>query len=303
VSLLVGIDAGASHTEAVSGGRNGGLRGRSRGRPGAIRAGQEQEAVLHWLEALREALPPATGAGAPAAVVVGAAGAGNPAACARALEILAQALGPGSLVRVVTDGEIALEAAFPGGAPGIVVTAGSGSNAFARDGDGTVHRVGGLGWQFGDEGSGYAVARDALAAAGRALEGRGPQTSLGERLATAVPCEGAAQLLPWARGASPREVAALARTVVEAAAAGDRVAAALVERAAEDLVAHVEALLPRFPEAGPVHVAFNGGLLHPDSAVRHAVLRVLQERHARLALELDTVDPPVGALRLARGLR
>jgi len=301
MSVLVGIDAGASHTEAVAGGRDGGLLGRSRGQSGAIRPGLEREAVRHWLEALRSALPPAMEASAPAAVVVGAAGAGDPAASARAHEMLAEALGPASLVCVVTDGEIALEAAFPGGAPGIVVTAGSGSNAFARDQDGALHRVGGGGWQFGDEGSGYALARDALAAVGRALEGRGPETSLGERLAAALPCESTAQLVPWARGAAPREVAALARTVADAAA-HDRVAAALVERAAEDLVAHLEALLPRFPEAGPVRVAFNGGLLHPESAVRHAVLRVLHERHARLALELDPVDPPVGALRLARRL-
>ena len=302
MSVLVGIDAGASHTEAVSGGRDGGLLGRARGRSGAIRPGQEREAVRHWMEALRETLPRDGETRTPAAVVVGAAGAGDPAASARAQEMLAAALGPGSLVCVVTDGEIALEAAFPGGAPGIVVTAGSGSNAFARDGDGALHRVGGVGWQFGDEGSGYALARDALAAVGRALEGRGPETSLGERLAAALPCERAVELVPWARDAAPREVAVLARTVADAAA-HDRVAAVLVERAAEDLAAHVEALLSRFPDAQPVPVAFNGGLLHPDSAVRHALLRVLHERHGRLALELDPVDPPLGALRLARRLR
>jgi N-acetylglucosamine kinase-like BadF-type ATPase len=300
MSVLVGVDAGASHTEAVSA-VDGRTLGRSRGAAGALRPGRAREAVRRWMESVHGALRGAD-AGPPSAVVVGAAGAGHDAARAVAEGLLHEALGSATRSLVVADGEIALEAAFPDGGWGIVVTAGSGSNAFARDPEGGIRRVGGLGWQFGDEGSGYALARDALVAAARALEGRGPRTSLGERLAAQLPCETAEQLLPWARGAAPREIAALARTVVETAAAGDGVAIALVERAAADLARHVEALLPHFEGGDPVPVAFNGGLLHPESAVRNALLGLLRKGNSRLVLVEASLDPPMGALRLARRL-
>lgn len=51
------------------------------------------------------------------------------------------------------------------GAPGLVVHAGTGSFIAARGLDGTIHYVGGLGWKFGDPGSGFDLGRRALGAA------------------------------------------------------------------------------------------------------------------------------------------
>jgi N-acetylglucosamine kinase-like BadF-type ATPase len=295
----VGIDAGASHTESVLGVDGDRPGGRWRGGPGAIRPGEEAVAVTRWVEAVAGVLPERS---APAAIVVGAAGAGTDEVRRAAEQMLAQTVGETTRVRVTTDGEIALEAAFPGGQPGIVITAGSGSNAFARDAHGTIRRVGGLGWQIGDEGSGYALGRAALAAVGRALDGRGPLTALAERLTVAAAVEGPEGLAPWARSATPRGIAALARTVAEVAEAGDAVATGLVADAAADLAAHVHALLPHLGNVSPVPVAFNGGLLRPRSVVRNALLRLLRERNEQLALVEVPVDPPVGALHLALAL-
>ena len=113
-------------------------------------------------------------------VVVGAAGAGR--APERAdLSAALIASGVARSAEVMGDGELALIAAFTGG-PGILVNAGTGSIAYARDPQGKLHRAGGFGWQMGDEGGGYWLGRRALAAAGRAQDGRDDQSTLPTRL-------------------------------------------------------------------------------------------------------------------------
>lgn len=297
--VAVGVDAGASHAEAVAGTDAADAGYRWRGGPGAIRPGEESVAVARWVEAVSGAVP--SGA-RPAAVVVGAAGAGRDDARATAERLLSRALGEGTRVRVTTDGEIAVEAAFPGGRAGIVVTAGSGSNAFARDATGSVRRVGGLGWQFGDEGSGYALGRAAVAAVGQALDGRGAATVLAARLSAAADVDAPEDLLSWARAAPLRDIAALARTVAETADQGDAVAESLVAEAAAALATHVAALLPRMGSESPVAVAFNGGLLVSGSGVRREVCRILRERYEQVQIVETPVDPALGALRLALAL-
>src|SRR5207245_1423663 len=102
-----------------------------------------------------------------------------------------------------TDAEASLATAFVGG-PGILVSAGTGSIAYARDPGGRLHSSGGHGWQVGDEGGGYWLGRRALAAAARAHEGRGEATTL---LATVLTARwgvrGAAR-----RGGAPRPASA-----------------------------------------------------------------------------------------------
>ncbi|RLI28511.1 hypothetical protein DRO58_01990, partial [Candidatus Bathyarchaeota archaeon] len=64
------------------------------------------------------------------------------------------------------------------GDPGVAVIAGTGSIAFGMNSRGERARAGGWGWVFGDEGSGYWIAREALQAAAKACDGRGVETKL-----------------------------------------------------------------------------------------------------------------------------
>lgn len=88
---------------------------------------------------------------------------------------------PNAGVRVTTDLEIALEAAF-GAAEGIILLAGTGSAAFGRDANGRTARAGGRGPWFSDEGSAFDIGRRAFDAVVRAEEGRGPQTTISKRI-------------------------------------------------------------------------------------------------------------------------
>jgi N-acetylglucosamine kinase-like BadF-type ATPase len=60
-----------------------------------------------------------------------------------------------------------------GGAPGVVVAAGTGAAALALDQEGRSAICDGWGYLLGDEGSGYAIGRAGLASALREHDGRG----------------------------------------------------------------------------------------------------------------------------------
>jgi N-acetylglucosamine kinase-like BadF-type ATPase len=63
------------------------------------------------------------------------------------------------------------------GAPGLVLHAGTGSFIAARGPDGKVHYAGGLGWKFGDPGSGFDIGRRALGLALLELQSQPPGTN------------------------------------------------------------------------------------------------------------------------------
>jgi N-acetylglucosamine kinase-like BadF-type ATPase len=296
--VLVGVDAGASRSTALVADGALKLLGRASGAPGAIGQGAIQESANAILDTVRRALADA-GVDRARALVVGAAGAGREPERSE----LERALGAAAVaddVRVTTDIEIALAAAF-GDGPGILLLAGTGSGACARLPSGEIRRTGGHGWQFGDEGSGYALARSALAAVARASDRRGPGTTLTEALTQVAKLETADALLRWARGAARASVAELATAVQQTALEGDPVAQQLVEDAARDLAAHVGPLRSCFPAGRAVPVAMAGGLVRAHAPVRQAVMRDLR-RDPGLTLLDDLVEPPRGALQLARRL-
>src|SRR5207237_9144432 len=82
-------------------------------------------------------------------------------------------------VEVVTDAEIALYGAT-GGAPGLVLIAGTGSICCGRNARGKRVCAGGWGPLAGDEGGGSWLARRALQAVAQASDGRGPDTALSQ---------------------------------------------------------------------------------------------------------------------------
>ena len=59
-----------------------------------------------------------------------------------------------------------------GGRPGLVLHAGTGSFVAARAPDGSIHYAGGLGWKFGDPGSGFDLGRRGLGVAPLELQAR-----------------------------------------------------------------------------------------------------------------------------------
>jgi N-acetylglucosamine kinase-like BadF-type ATPase len=292
--MLIGADVGGTKTAvAVADGDR--VLARAEGPGAAVRPGRALVSAATIAETVRRALADAGRLGGDV-LVVGAAGAGREPE----QEELRKALRAETLadtVVVTTDIEIALAAAFPD-RPGIVVSAGTGSVAVGRDRAGQRHRIGGYGWQMGDEGSGYAIGRAALGAVSRAADGRSPSTALSERILTATRSADFDALVRWAAGASPAEVAALAPHVLAVAAQGDPLAQGIMDYAARELTQLAICLVPTMDVDPPVEVALTGGLLSTDQPLRQRVLSRLTEQAALKPIE-GPVDAVAGALRLA----
>src|SRR5688572_18668258 len=170
-AVFLGADAGGSHSTVVVGSADLAVLGRADGPPASMKPGGAAASAAVLLETARRAAAQAGSALPAERAVVGAAGAGRTQEQAELEAALLQA-GVAHRVRVMADADVALTTAFEGG-PGIIVSAGTGSIAYARDPTGQLHRAGGYGWQLGDEGGGYWFGRRALDAAARAQDGRG----------------------------------------------------------------------------------------------------------------------------------
>jgi glucosamine kinase len=297
VTVLIGADVGGSKTAVgVSEGHE--VLARAEGPGAAVRPGRALASAGMIAEVVRGALAQ-LGRLSGDVLLVGAAGAGrDPERTELAKALRAENLA--SRVEVTTDVELALAGAFESG-PGIVVSAGTGSIAVGRDARGARRRIGGYGWQMGDEGSGYAMGRAALGAVSRAHDGRSPRTALTDRVFAATRCPDFDALVRWAASASPSEMASLAPHVLEVAASGDPLAQGIVDYAARELSQLAICLRPLLDTEASIGVALTGGLLAPDRPLRRMVLDRLAEEPGLTPVDAP-VDAVVGALRLAAAL-
>lgn len=299
-AVLLGIDAGGSHTAVVVGSRQGRELGRAEGPGSAMRPGGGERSAAVILDVARRAAVKANVTLPADVALVGAAGAGRPPE-QEALAAAIVAAGIAKRVDVRGDIEIAIAAAF-GTAAGILVNAGTGSIAYARTSDGKLHRAGGHGWQLGDEGSGYWLGRRALAAAARSYDGLEESSTLLERLLVALGLQTFDDLIRWTATATPAQVAALAPHLLNAAREGETVAQRIIEEAAVELARLVLVLSRRFPGTGRIKIATAGGLLRPGSPLLDAFRAKLSVEVPRAQLADSNVDAPAGALRLAAQL-
>jgi glucosamine kinase len=157
--LVAGIDGGQSSTVAVVGDERGRILGRGLAGPADEIGARKDSTRLR--DALRGALEAATrNAQLPqasrfAAIVAGISGYDG-RVYGRAPEL------PSPRVLLMHDTPIAHAGAL-GGRAGVVVIAGTGSVVYARDDKDWSCTLGGWGFLFGDEGSAFGIARDALA--------------------------------------------------------------------------------------------------------------------------------------------
>ena len=267
--FVAGIDGGGSKTRVILADMEGNHLADVVGGGSAMAPGRGDHSAEVIASLVRMAMNEAgINEGRPRILVAGVAGVGRlmeSRALAGALEDLEIA----DEVVVQGDGEIALTDAFGSGA-GIILISGTGSIAYGRSPARVLARCGGWGPAFGDEGSGAWIGRKALAIVASAADGREPETALTGAILTAAQVNEPQELIPWGIAATPRELAALAPVVFNAASAGDARANALVGLAVEELVLHIRALALKLfgDDRAAIPVAFSGGLLHKGSFIR-----------------------------------
>lgn len=131
---------------------------------------------------------------------------------------------------------------------GAVVASGTGVVTLAVGRDSTA-RVDGWGYIMGDAGSGYWIGREALDAAMRAYDGRGPHTALVEVVRDRWPDLSQAYIALQAAEDRVSIVASFADHVARLARDGDPVAATITRRAAGELAHSVTTALSRVAHA------------------------------------------------------
>ncbi len=203
----------------------------------------------------------------------------------------------GGVVEVCGDDEIALDAAFRGGA-GVLVIGGTGSSVMGRCGDGVKFACGGWGPGVADEGSGFWIGREAVRQGFRAMD-RGVACRLIEAVQLAWGVADVSAAVAFANARPGPDFAALVPAVVGLAAEGDAVARAVLESAGHELGEQVLVVWDKMRAHGEArpHVAFTGSVLEKIEMVREAMLDRIG---GELVVKLDAVNSMEGALWRAR---
>ncbi len=178
-------------------------------------------------------------------------------------------------IRIETDARIALEAAFASG-PGIALISGTGSIAIAKSEDGKILRLGGWGKILGDEGSGYAIALNAIKAAIKSYESRGDKTNLFNLAIEHFACEALEDLIYKIKPENT-EIASFAEKVIKAAMEFDHVAHNILFNQANELAELVRVLVNKIHPRKKIPVALMGGLLENENIYS----RMVKERVSR----------------------
>ncbi|WP_232664142.1 N-acetylglucosamine kinase [Pseudonocardia sp. TRM90224] len=296
---VIGLDIGGSTTRAARA-EDGVVVAEAESGSANIAAVEVGEAGRRIAEAIS-----AVGTDGVVAVCAGAAGA-DADDSVRTMHDLVAACVPGAAVGIVHDARLVLAAA--GLDVGVAVISGTGSVAWGASADGQDARAGGWGHLLGDEGSAFQVALDAVrhglhrmnrgepvdALTSAMLDACGltrPESLIDHVYARTERSAGGASISTdkryWARHAGV--VAALAER-------GDPAAGAVLDTAADALVALASTVLTRLAIPGPL--VLGGGFVLHQPALAQRVRDRLPTTEIRL---LDTA-PVFGAVRLAQQL-
>jgi len=263
--LFLGVDGGQSRTTAFIADERGRVLGSGAAGPCNHVGGPEGRAK--FLNAIRGALQEAcaqAGLQAPAisfrAACLGLSGG------AHDKDALVRELIRAEEYVVTDDAVIALAGATAGG-PGIIAIAGTGSISLGRNAAGKRARAGGWGYVFGDDGGAFDLTRQALRSILQLEEGWGRKTALLPMLLQATGAQSANELMHRMYTSEfPRpRIASMATLVDEAARQGDRVAAELLMRAAQELATIAGAVRAQlFNDGERARVAHVGGVFRSE---------------------------------------
>ena len=297
--FVVGVDGGGTSTRAVVLDDSGAEIARVEREGAVVTVEAPHEAASAVAVAVRAAAEQGGVTLPVTALWAGLAGAGGEAARDAVTAVLFGA-GLAESIEVGTDVEAAFHDAF-GDGPGVMLVAGTGSIAWARDESGVMHRVGGWGQHVGDEGSGYWIVMEALRRVTGAEDGRSAATALRESVLESLGFIDPTELVAWVASASKGEIAALVPDVAHAASAGDAGAVDILGRAVDMLARHLTAIIERSgPWSHTPRLALWGGLIWQGGPLRDPLLTVIAGHDLPL---LDAeLDPAMGAARMALGL-
>lgn len=235
-----------------------------------------------------------------AALVVGAAGVSNQELSGFITRTV-RACGYQGALALKGDQDIALAGAVNGA--GAVLVAGTGSVCCGQDGLGHYARSGGCGYLIDDEGGGYAIGRDILAAAVRAMDNRIAPTALTALLKEEMGFVTSRDIVTWvyAPSTGKKEVASLAPLMLKAMDMGDEAALNIARKAAKELAELVKGVWKTLA-LSEGELAFIGSILLKCELINCEVTRLCEESCPGLKVIKAHGTPAQGAVKLAMDL-
>jgi len=308
MSLVLGLDAGATKTFALVADANGHVIGFGQGGPGNHQVVGPEPALAEIRRCSEKAL---AGAGVSPPVdfgFFGLAGADLPvdfALLAPALE----GMGLARQVRIKNDTMVALRAGLKR-SWGVAIICGTGFNAGGIGPDGREVQLPGLGPLSGDWGGGSDIAQEAIGLICRAWDGRGQPTVLTELVLNALGLPSVEELIAqlyqsefdyYPGQFDQRRLSGLVPLVFEAAYEGDEVARNLVMRVGTEVGTTANAIIRRLGlETTDVEVVLGGGVFKGKGPLLvDTVTQVVYEAAPRATIVLPEFEPVVGAVFLA----
>ncbi|HEX8198784.1 MAG TPA: BadF/BadG/BcrA/BcrD ATPase family protein [Pyrinomonadaceae bacterium] len=297
--IFLGVDGGQSHTEAIAADENGCILGRGFG--GASNHAEQPGGRERLRNAVRQSVGEAlqnTGFPVLEEIVFASAHFGMTGGADFKEEIIREIVKAEHL-QVTHDAPTALYGATAG-KPGIVVIAGTGSVVYGENEKGKTAKIGGLGYLFSDEGSGFWLAAQTIRLAIKEQDGLIPNVGL-ERL-----------VLDFFKREQIREVtndfyfgklsrdrlASLSRAAHEAAAAGNSVIQNQIRSGAAVLVESVERAASRLGFEKDFPVAGVGGMFRAV-LMKQYFAEALREKIPGAVFTEPHFNPAIGALLLA----
>ncbi|MBO5896278.1 MAG: ATPase [Clostridia bacterium] len=231
-------------------------------------------------------------------LVIGASGISNHAV-KEFIEKAVREYGYRKSLHLVGDHEIALAGAISG--VGAILIAGTGSVCLARNAEGEIFRCGGYGHLIDDEGSGYAIGRDILAAVTQAFDGRANETCLTGAVLNHLNVKEHSQLISWLYSpqTDKKQIAALAPLLIHPLSQGDTAAISIADKAAT----HLAGLVIATCKKADIHsgeLALMGSILTHYDAIRQQVAEKIQSELPDITIIKPHNEPAYGAVDIGK---
>ncbi len=294
----MGIDGGGTKTNTVIADMDGRIIARATGgptNPNAVPRQKLENTLSTMLQELKTQQPDAFEN--ITSLFAGMSGAANDRMQDELKGILEQLVPDGVRICVEAD---TINALYSGtyGEPGIVQISGTGSITFGINAKSEHARVGGWGFLFGDEGSGYDIGRQGIVAALKFQDGRGSETILLDMLRSYFDVTSEHELVQEIYALpSPKDgIAPVSRIVFQAYIKNDQVARHIITDAAKEISLSIKTLYKKhFSPAKEVKAVLCGGIFNNKDIMPRLLESKLQD-HPNINLTIPEMSPVGGSV-------
>ncbi len=304
MKYFLGVDGGATKTEAVIIDEQEKILGRALGGPVNYHEGGEELTKKNIEETIKDCLHEAkTDTADVSFAILGLAGKDT-----REDELKLAGIAKNLLdssfadkVKVVSDVEIAYQSCIDKDY-GIVIIAGTGANCFGKGKNGELAWAGDWGYLLGDQGSGFALGLGALKRVMREFDGRGVATTLTGLIIEKLSLNSPFDLVGFTYQAPVpvKEIAGLAPLVFSASEQGDKTAQDLVNKLIIEMVLSVQAVARKTNLTNEeFELGLVGGLFKENLVIK-LLEREIKKILPQAKIVLPKMEPAMAAAKMAK---